>query len=482
LLGQDVLVVHDEAHLEPAFQELLVEIQREQGRCREFRPFRVMQLTATTRAQQGEVHSDVITLTVEEKTAPANIPDPPKKPIDHLWRRIKARKALHLVPVGDEKKQLLGEIARAALRFADSARPVLVFAQSVEAVEQIVKQLRKAGQKVQQLTGTLRGLERDALPRDPIFARFLPQGDRPEEVSIEEGTVYLVCTSAGEVGVNISADHLVCDLTTFESMAQRFGRVNRFGDSADTEIHVVHPEQFPKDDPWQQARRKTLELLRQLRGDASPAALGSLDPAARAEAFSPEPTILPATDILFDCWALTTIRDKLPGRPPLEPYLHGVRAGEPPETRVAWREEVELRNQAVQWQRLRMAAERTKRELSVRQQAVVELRRAALTARGPLDLHFPVTRQTFAELAAPIIQRSLDTCREALTLCDLEPRQLRAVVLSGGSCFVPAGRQAVASFFGKPPKVVVPPERAVVMGAAMFAAQQLSAGIVGEPG
>jgi CRISPR-associated endonuclease/helicase Cas3 len=39
-------------------------------------------------------------------------------------------------------------------------------------------------------------------------------------------------------------------------------------------------------------------------------------------------------------WALTTIRGKLPGRPPVEPYLHGISGWEPPETHVAWREEV----------------------------------------------------------------------------------------------------------------------------------------------
>ena len=48
-LGQDVLLVHDEAHLEPAFQDLLVAIHDEQKRCKEFRQFRVMELSATSR-------------------------------------------------------------------------------------------------------------------------------------------------------------------------------------------------------------------------------------------------------------------------------------------------------------------------------------------------------------------------------------------------------------------------------------------------
>ena len=57
---------------------------------------------------------------------------------------------------------------------------------------------------------------------------------------------------------------------------------------------------------------------------------------------APTPTILAVTDILFDAWALTTIRGKLPGRPPVEPYLHGISEWQPPETQVAWREEVEI--------------------------------------------------------------------------------------------------------------------------------------------
>jgi CRISPR-associated endonuclease/helicase Cas3 len=44
LIGQDVLLVHDEAHLEPVFQDLITAIQLEQQRCREFRPLLVMPL------------------------------------------------------------------------------------------------------------------------------------------------------------------------------------------------------------------------------------------------------------------------------------------------------------------------------------------------------------------------------------------------------------------------------------------------------
>ncbi len=71
-------------------------------------------------------------------------------------------------------------------------------------------------------------MERDALIRDPIFARFLRANDLTPDtsntVTPPQESVYLICTSAGEVGIDMSADHLVCDLTPFDSMAQRFGR------------------------------------------------------------------------------------------------------------------------------------------------------------------------------------------------------------------------------------------------------------------
>lgn len=45
-LGQDALLIHDEAHLEHPFQELLVAIRAEQKRCNEFGRFHIMALSA----------------------------------------------------------------------------------------------------------------------------------------------------------------------------------------------------------------------------------------------------------------------------------------------------------------------------------------------------------------------------------------------------------------------------------------------------
>ena len=331
LLGQDALLVHDEAHLEPAFQTLLNSIVDEQTRCGDNRPLRVLQLSATNR--NGAAADDSTSILRLSEADKAN---------ETVRRRIHATKQLRLTAIADEK-QLADRISELSLARRDSGRAVLIFVRSVEAVQKIESAIGKAKLPVVVLTGTMRGKERDKLVKDSTFLRFLPPSSRPTPTQkLTDGTVYLVATSAGEVGVNLSADELICDLSTFESMAQRFGRVNRFGDITDSTIDVVHPESFKADDPVDDARARTLALLRQLDDNASPHALGQIDPAARSAAFSPEPKIRPATDILFDAWAMSTIHGLLPGRPPVAPYLHGEAEWEPPETHIAWRDEVEI--------------------------------------------------------------------------------------------------------------------------------------------
>jgi CRISPR-associated endonuclease/helicase Cas3 len=313
-------------------------------------------------------------LTAAEKKPDTNNQNAPP-PLRMVWKRITARKALKFQ--GAVRSNLAKEIGKSALRHKQSGKAILIFVRTIEDVKTVQAILtEKKGEagvhedQVQVLTGTLRGLERDRLAKDdPIFQRFLLK------IPSDRQTVYLVCTSAGEVGIDISADHMVCDLTTYDSMIQRLGRVNRRGDGA-AEIDIIfETDRDPKKtgDDLEKARWRTKELFERLpfcdwiddRREASPHELsrltGQLTEQERKATFSPTPVILPATDILFDAWALTTIREVLPGRPPVAPYLHGISEWEPPQTQVAWREEVwELRL------RYKTEAERKAREPSDR--------------------------------------------------------------------------------------------------------------------
>ncbi|MGD9417390.1 MAG: type I-G CRISPR-associated helicase/endonuclease Cas3g [Verrucomicrobiota bacterium JB025] len=325
LLGQDSLLIHDESHLEPSFQKLLESIVAAQKVQGDSRKLKIVELTATSRAEDiaGEPPLTLTKADLEHET---------------VNKRFNAIKRLALVAL-ETKDKLEKRIVQLA-EHASGERAILVFSRSVENAMKIAAALDKGERKgqVAMLTGTMRGNERDELAtHDPVFQRFLPENDRAEGVAPTTGTVFLVATSAGEVGVNISADDLVCDLTSYESMAQRFGRVNRFGKRDDSNITVVHETKFDTSKQLETARERTLALLRELEGNASPAALEELPTIQRTAAFSPAPERRIATEIQFDAWALTSIRKPIAARPPVEPYLHGEAEWQPPETHLAWR-------------------------------------------------------------------------------------------------------------------------------------------------
>ncbi len=327
LLGQDTLVVHDESHLEPAFQSLLRSIETAQRGDSDPWKILVMALSATLRGDETGFSLEAADLTE-----------------DLVRQRMNAKKSLTFQKVPNET-DFPEKAAALALEFHNSGQTVIVFSQRVDHVLKIQEALEKAKCKQCVLTGTLRGLERDRLAVDnPVFARFLPQSQPPTATE----TVYLICTSAGEVGVNISADHMICDLACFDSMAQRLGRVNRFG-KGDARIQVVtwDPPVGKEDSPPYPELKKTDSVLRKLRTleegvyDASPAALAMLDAGEKSAAFSPAPEILPSTEILFDAWACTSLGSRLPGALPVAEFLHGVTEWEQPTMRVAWREEAQ---------------------------------------------------------------------------------------------------------------------------------------------
>ena len=200
------------------------------------------------------------------------------------------------------------------------------------------------------MTGTIRGYERDQLVlTNTVFRALL---DPAYGIG---ATVYLVSTSAGEVGIDLDADHMVCDLTTLDSMIQRIGRVNRRGGRGRLALVdvVVQEAARKKSEPTEVdlAIEATKEILKawsvESEGarDLSPRGLrkllDGLDEEKRKAAFAPKPAVPPLTDILLDAWSLTSITQQMPGRPEVARYLHGL-SNDPPETFVAWRKELRL--------------------------------------------------------------------------------------------------------------------------------------------
>jgi molecular chaperone DnaK len=114
--------------------------------------------------------------------------------------------------------------------------------------------------------------------------------------------------------------------------------------------------------------------------------------------------------------------------------------------------------------RLNDIAERTKRTLSDRPQADVDLEIVA-----GLPLRTTITRRFFENMLAPIIQKSLTICAGALADAQLAVNQVDGVVLVGGSTRIPAVRRAVIDFFRREPDDSIDPDVVVSVGAALYA-------------
>ncbi len=107
---------------------------------------------------------------------------------------------------------------------------------------------------------------------------------------------------------------------------------------------------------------------------------------------------------------------------------------------------------------------------------IQEIRKAAIQAKidlsdrdeATLDGQ-PFTRADFEALIAPIVERTLAPCRQALADAGLETAQIDEVVLVGGSTRIPLVRRKVEELFGKTPHSELNPDEVVALGAALQA-------------
>ncbi|WP_372527466.1 Fe-S protein assembly chaperone HscA [Piscinibacter sp.] len=114
-------------------------------------------------------------------------------------------------------------------------------------------------------------------------------------------------------------------------------------------------------------------------------------------------------------------------------------------------------------QRLLVAARAAKHALSVQPQVEVKVDLDAAAWRATL------TRDEFARLAAPLIQRTLAATRRALRDAGVVAAEVDGVVLVGGSTRMPVAREAVAGYFGRAPLTDLDPDQVVALGAAIQA-------------
>ncbi len=82
---------------------------------------------------------------------------------------------------------------------------------------------------------------------------------------------------------------------------------------------------------------------------------------------------------------------------------------------------------------------------------------------------YQITKPVFEGLITSIIGKTIDCCKNALADAKLNAGHIDAIVMVGGSTRIPAVKEAVATFFGKPVNDSINPDEVVALGAAVQA-------------
>lgn len=268
LLGADALVLLDEAHLVPPFEALLAGIAREPStygsRTREDRrhipSFNLLPLSATNRSSSANVFA----------LEPHDYDDPDDEGANRTRERLDAVKRLRIETA--DVSNLPKALAQLAWKVSgDGAKDgrYLIYCDKRDYAQEVCDDLlgrlaRRMKSEMKKTKGETKEqyearVSEAAQKRLELFVgarrvreRLLAQ-ERLEELGFladstpkSSCSTFLVATSAGEVGVDLDADHLICDLVAWERMVQRFGRVNRRGRTSSDIAIVAPPPEAPK--------------------------------------------------------------------------------------------------------------------------------------------------------------------------------------------------------------------------------------------
>lgn len=384
LLGADTLVVLDEAHLVPPFEKLLERITQPESDLRpgdiEHRKLvpglKLLSLSATGRS--------------DKPAFPLTESDLKPGTVTHKRMTAAKRLVFQSLPDGEDIASALARNAWDLSSKGAEAVKVIVFSdkrddavKARESIEKLAKADKRQGIPAMQIESQLLVGGRRVHERE-VTARWLEEHSFVAGAKVRPScATFVFATSAGEVGIDLDADHMVCDLVTWERMVQRLGRVNRRGDG-DAKVFVVQ-EPDPKPTKAEENALKKLErerekkevklvaayqakvdkahallrpfellpkdgegidvspsALRELKLSALPNSLDETDNQHRLErrailnrATSDAPLRPALSRPLLDAWAMTSLT-RHAGRPKIQPWLRGWVKDEP-QTTVIWR-------------------------------------------------------------------------------------------------------------------------------------------------
>ena len=321
LLGEDALILLDEAHLAEPFRQTLAALAAVAGAG-----VRTALLSATP-ATGGSRFG----LGVADRADAT------------LGRRLGASKpAVLRVEKEPDFAREAGALMAQLCGQGIAAPAVGVIVNRVARARTIFEALRgQDGPEAILLTGRSRPVDRDALAK-----RLDPFRTGNDAAHAATAPLYIVATQCLEVGVDVDLDALVAEAAPLDALRQRFGRLNRDGRRPVAPATVLARAEDVKakaDDPvYGDRTAKTWATLMALATDATvdfgvdalAALLDGADAAALAAERADAPVLLPA---YVDLWSQTA---PVPAADPeVALFLHGPRRAEA-EVSIVWRADV----------------------------------------------------------------------------------------------------------------------------------------------
>ena len=128
---------------------------------------------------------------------------------------------------------------------------------------------------------------------------------------------------------------------------------------------------------------------------------------------------------------------------------------------------IDLTEDKLAVQRLREAAEKAKCELSSSSQTEINLPFITADASGAKHLQMTLTRGKLESLVKPLLDRTMNPCKNCMKDAGVQPSDIAEVLLVGGMSRMPKVHEIVKDIFKKEANRSMNPDEVVAMGAAI---------------
>jgi len=116
-------------------------------------------------------------------------------------------------------------------------------------------------------------------------------------------------------------------------------------------------------------------------------------------------------------------------------------------------------------QKLRLAAERSKKLLSTKEQTSIAIQ----DFHEGKDLYVTLSRDKLNELCSSLLLLCMSCIENALESSDLQKNEINEIIMVGGATRMPLIRDKIETYFGQKPNITVNPDEVVAIGASIQA-------------